>query len=375
MNLDDIEVPSAIRAAINEYDSVGRTYFLEKYGFAKSRDYMLRDAGTGRLYDSKAIVGAAYRYAFPEKGTLPASQFPDDEASVPHLLTKLGFEVVRIGQDWSDQEIKAAVDDYFEMLRLEARQAPFNKSDHNEHLRHKLTARSRGSVEMKHQNISAILNQLGLPYIRGYKPRSNYQDRLQEIVIAQVRRESDLLQTIVDDIQAQTEPGNQAYQGVLISRPEPPVYQPFPKRERIPRKLDYVARDEHNRKLGRNGEHWALGYEQSRLQNEHRADLASKVDWVSERIGDGAGYDIMSFEMNDVARFIEVKTTNGGSLTPFIVSRNELDFSEEIEDAFCLYRVFNFALKPQLFILRGDLSNSVHLNPIDYRARLKQLLD
>jgi hypothetical protein len=227
---------------------------------------------------------------------------------------------------------------------------------------------------MKHQNISAILNQLGLPYIRGYKPRSNYQDRLRDIVIEQVRRESDLLQTIVDDIQAQTEPGNQAYQGVLTSRPEPPAYQPFPKRERIPRKLDYVARDEHNRKLGRNGEHWVLGYEQNRLQKEHRTDLATKIDWVSERIGDGTGYDIMSFEADELARFIEVKTTNGGSLTPFIVSRNELEFSEETEDAFCLYRVFNFAVKPQLFILRGGLSGSVRLDPIDYRARLKQLL-
>ena len=74
-----------------------------------------------------------------------------------------------------------------------------------------------------------------------------------------------------------------------------------------------------------------------------------------------------------MARFIEVKTTNGSQLTPFIVSRNEVEFSEEAEDAFCLYRVFNFAQAPGLFILRGSLTASVHLEPLDYRARLRAL--
>ena len=43
-------------------------------------------------------------------------------------------------------------------------------------------------------------------------------------------------------------------------------------------------------------------------------EQAEKIDWVSQRCGDGTGYDILSFEENDTARFIEVKTTNGGSL-------------------------------------------------------------
>lgn len=70
------------------------------------------------------------------------------------------------------------------MLRLEATDQPYNKSEHNEVLRQQLKARSEGSIEMKHQNISAVLDQLGLPYIRGYKPRTNLQDLLREVVIA-----------------------------------------------------------------------------------------------------------------------------------------------------------------------------------------------
>lgn len=81
----------------------------------------------------------------------------------------------------------------------------------------------------------------------------------------------------------------------------------------------------------------------------------------------------MSFEEDAVTRFIEVKTTNGGSLTPFIISQNELEFSEEAEDAFCLYRVFQFSKSPQLFIVRGDLNNVLHLEALDYRAKLKSI--
>lgn len=371
MGIQDIRDPDAIRAAMNEYDRVGRTYFLEKYGFGKARDYMLRDPVTSRLYDSKAIVGAAYGYAFPERAPLSAADFSGGEATVERLLANLGFEVVRIGQDWSREEVDATVQDYFQMLRAEASGSAVNKSERNELLRQKLRTRSRGSVEMKHQNISAVLDQLGLPYIRGYKPRSNFQELLREAVVAYVQHEQPILQAIVDSIEEQTEPGNKIYRGVLV---EPPISDALPsakQRQCLPRKLDYAARDERNRRLGHSGESWVLGYEEERLTESHRADLAGKIDWVSDRCGDGTGYDIMSYEADGMIRFIEVKTTNGGSLTPFIVSQNEVEFSEEVEDAFCLYRLFDFTKAPRLFVLRGALSHSLHLEAIDYRARLK----
>ena len=373
MSIQNIRDPAAIHAAMADYDRVGRTYFLEKYGFGKAREYMLREPATGRLYDSKAIVGAAYGYAFPGQGHLTAADFSGGEATVEHLLSTLGFEVVRVGQDWTRDEVEATVRDYFEMLRFEATGQSFNKSEHNEQLRQRLRARSKSSIEMKHQNISAILDHLGLPYIRGYKPRSNFQDLLREVVLSHVQREQPVLQAIVDAIEEQTEPGNKTYRAVLV---EPPVPESIPeprRRPRFPRKLDYAARDERNRNLGHSGESWVLGFEENRLNDASRADLAAKIDWVSERCGDGTGYDIMSFEEDEVTRFIEVKTTNGGSLTPFIISRNELEFSEETEDAFCLYRVFEFSKYPKLFIVRGDLNQALHLEAMDYRARLKSI--
>lgn len=142
MSIHDIRDAGAVRAAIAEYDRVGRTHFLEKYVFGRSREYMLLDTASGRIYDSKAIVGATYGYAFPERGPLRASEFRGGEATVESLLAGLGFEVVRIGQDWGHEQVEGAVQDYFEMLRLEATGQMYNKSEHNDALRQRLMAQS-----------------------------------------------------------------------------------------------------------------------------------------------------------------------------------------------------------------------------------------
>jgi hypothetical protein len=144
-------------------------------------------------------------------------------------------------------------------------------------------------------------------------------------------------------------------------------------RPRIPRKLDFATRDETNRNLGRAGEEWVLGYEATRLGEVGYPELASQITWVSEDLGDGAGYDIKSFTDANLDRFIEVKTTNGGPLTPFIVSANELTFSTEATSAFFLYRLFQYSSRPHIFILQGDLEETLSLVPTDYRARLRTL--
>src|SRR3546814_3273745 len=38
--------------------------------------------------------------------------------------------------------------------------------------------RTHRSVEFKHQNISAVLEELGMSWIQGYKPKRNYQDAI-----------------------------------------------------------------------------------------------------------------------------------------------------------------------------------------------------
>ncbi|WP_236581548.1 DUF3883 domain-containing protein [Hydrogenophaga sp. BPS33] len=116
-----------------------------------------------------------------------------------------------------------------------------------------------------------------------------------------------------------------------------------------------------------------IGFEQRRLVDAGHPELFQKLDWVSDRLGDGTGYDILSHDGPGVHRFIEVKTTNGGYASSFIISRNELDFAKEAEDAFHLYRVFQFREEPRLYILKGRLAEQLHLEPIDYRASFRRL--
>ena len=79
------------------------------------------------------------------------------------------------GDDWSREEVEATVGDYFAMLRDELAGLSINKSERNLRLRRLLQNRSKGSVEFKHANISAVFTVHGYPYIEGYKPRFNFQ--------------------------------------------------------------------------------------------------------------------------------------------------------------------------------------------------------
>jgi hypothetical protein len=111
---------------------------LEHYGFGKSRDFLVRDPRSGELCDSKAIAAAAYGHQFAEKEALRPAEFSGGEATVVSKLRSLGFEVVRIGEDWSAEEVAATIASYFEMLRLDARGERYRKSDFNASLRQQL---------------------------------------------------------------------------------------------------------------------------------------------------------------------------------------------------------------------------------------------
>lgn len=87
------------------------------------------------------------------------------------------------GEDWTDEENTLIVRDYLDMLRSELAGRKFNKAEHNRELQLALASRSRGSIEFKHQNISAVMLGLGQPWIDGYKPASQFQSSLVDAVL------------------------------------------------------------------------------------------------------------------------------------------------------------------------------------------------
>jgi hypothetical protein len=159
-------------------------------------------------------------------------------------------------------------------------------------------------------------------------------------------------------------------QGLFVGT-APPLLPIIPRKvdiERLIRRFNPVERDFRNRKLGRDGEQMVFHFERQRLQQLDRPDLAKKVRWISEELGDGAGYDILSFDAKGKERLLEVKTTVGTDVTPFYITRNELSVAAERPDAFRLCRVFDFTAHPRMFELTPPLENFVHLWPLSYEA-------
>ena len=83
-------------------------------------------------------------------------------------------DVTKIGTDWRNDELDAIVADYFAMLQADLSGQPYVKSRHSEALMTRI-GRTHRSIEFKHQNISAVLDKLGMPWIPGYKPKRNFQ--------------------------------------------------------------------------------------------------------------------------------------------------------------------------------------------------------
>ncbi|MGZ5872235.1 MAG: DUF3883 domain-containing protein [Bradyrhizobium sp.] len=267
------------------------------------------------------------------------------------------------GTDWNGEELDLIVADYFSMLNDETLGLQYNKAEHRRTLLGKID-RSDGSIEFKHQNISAVLQQLGLPRIRGYLPAANYQ----KAIVAAIDR---YLSQHPIALHPERQVSGFAERPGLFVDP-PPVLLPVTTRrediDRLVRKFNPVERDFRNRKLGRDGEELVFQFERERLRQLDRSDLASKIRWISEEDGDGAGYDILSFDAKGKERLIEVKTTVGSEITPFYITRNELSLSSERPDAFRLCRVFEFSSQPRMFELVPPLEKLVHLSPLSYEA-------
>ena len=270
---------------------------------------------------------------------------------------------------WTDNENDLIVADYFAMLADDIAGRPYNKAEHRRGLLPLLNSRSEGSVEFKHQNISAVLKGLGEDWIPGYKPAFNFQMTLVDAVARWLALNPVWLgrQPVVRSAGGLRDTA-QIWVGPPPTLSNQPPPQELEQMLHIARKFDVAGRDERNRALGRAGEERVVAHERSALKVAGRDDLARKVRWVSEEDGDGAGYDIASFTLDGQERLIEVKTTNGWERTPFYISRNELAVAEERRSEWRLFRLWNFSREPKAFELHPPLDAHVALTATSFQA-------
>ncbi len=273
--------------------------------------------------------------------------------------------------DWTDAQNDAIVADYFAMLADDIAGRPYTKAAHNRRLQ-AVIDRPRGSIEYKHQNISAVLKGLGEDWIAGYKPAFNFQASLVDAVVRWLERHPDWLSPAARTGMSPL-PSSLQEEAILWFGP-PPTHSNVPppgeleQMTAIALKYDVAGRDARNRALGHAGEERVLAHEHANLLAAGRTDLAARIRWVSHVDGDGAGYDIRSFDTDGSDRLIEVKTTNGWERTPFHITRNELAVAEAHLDDWRLVRLWNFAREPRAFELRPPLQAHVSLMATSYQA-------
>jgi hypothetical protein len=255
----------------------------------------------------------------------------------------------KIGKIWQDDELDAIVADYFAMLQAELRGQTYRKVAHSKALMEKI-GRTHRSVEFKHQNISAVLDELGMPWIPGYIPKRNYQNAIFGAIDRYLSRSAALMEFVPASL------GTASW----VSPPELRTGEDKTPEglRRLVQKFDPVQRDFRNRALGRAGEELVVEFERERLLALDRSDLAREVRWVAAEEGDGAGYDVRSFDAVGRERLIEVKTTNGSARTPFFLSRNERELAKERPSDWRLYRVHEFSRHPRIFELTPPLELS-----------------
>jgi len=137
--------------------------------------------------------------------------------------------------------------------------------------------------------------------------------------------------------------------------------------------IDYIERESKKRDLGLIGEELVIKYETQYLKSINRSDLAEKIVHVSVIEGDGAGYDIKSFDEHGNEKFIEVKTTKEGINTDFFMSPNELRFAERHSNNYFIYRVYGLKNGDgQLFLLSGkDIESEYNLTSTGFRLSKK----
>jgi len=170
-------------------EKIQRSHILKAIQDIQKHGYPPKKASTGydlfyegRRFPPKYVLSIAHK--FVDGTELPTNDFFGGKKTNDFLFRR-GFVIVpksedleheeaATSRDWSEQEVWDTVCSYMAMLKQELRRHSYNKTAYRNELLTKLNNRTQGAIERKHQNISAILFEIGLPYVDGYKPLGNY---------------------------------------------------------------------------------------------------------------------------------------------------------------------------------------------------------
>ena len=83
---------------------------------------------------------------------------------------------------YSDRELRDTIKLYFQFLEADRAGTKIAKTSAYRVLVERYGARSKGSYESKMQNISAVMEAIGLPFVKGLRPRGNAGAKLRLLI-------------------------------------------------------------------------------------------------------------------------------------------------------------------------------------------------
>lgn len=91
--------------------------------------------------------------------------------------------------DWNEDEILASVEAYVQMHQMDAEGKSLNKAEINRQLRNdRLSARNKSSIERRMSNISSVFTEMGVDYLKGYRPAKNVGANVKEAITNAVEK-------------------------------------------------------------------------------------------------------------------------------------------------------------------------------------------
>lgn len=147
--------------------------------------------------------------------------------------------------DWCDFDNDAVLAPNFSMLSVELSRRRYNKAAQNRAL-HDQIDRSRGSLEFKICNVSAAMRGLGLPIIKGYAPRFNFEMALAKAAARFLAQHTDWEIVLHQNEQHRMAEGAAIFVGVAPTLRNAPTPDKLEQMQRIASRFDAPGGDERN---------------------------------------------------------------------------------------------------------------------------------
>lgn len=276
-------------------------------------------------------------------------------------------------EGWVQQEVEATLAAYFTLMVHELEGRRVNKTEVYKALAGQW-GRSWKAYERKMQNISAVLVLNDHPFLKGLVPLVNIQRSLEPLTLEYIRQHPEVAVTLDRYRMRAVKPYDlQLFEGFRVSEPPAKFGGTGKRTGKVLSPGEIAEKEAQAKEIGRIGEEWVVQFERARLLEEDRPDLAKAVEQVSVTKGDGLGYDVLSYTKDERELHIEVKTTTLNKDTPFLITKNELDYFEGHPDRARIYRVFKVFSKQEvgLYTLSGKDRARLLFDPVAYRVGLQ----